>query len=207
MGKLRHRPVSLVVAGPLPNVWPGAAWVSPVLGPGGGGVPAPHSHPIFVPSPGYLQACRALMITALALGFLAVLSSAVGMKCTRVADGNPAAKGKMATAAGCLFILAGTRSARRCTWAGAGPCWPSWGAAASWGPVAPSPRGTRAPAITTPGPRPARSARGEPRIPAASANTARTPTCRRGDGGDPLHPPIAPDSARQANKKPPQCSC
>uniref|UniRef100_A0A674K5N3 Claudin n=1 Tax=Terrapene triunguis TaxID=2587831 RepID=A0A674K5N3_9SAUR len=56
---------------------------------------------------GYLQACRALMITALLLGVLAILCGAVGMKCTKVADGNPAAKGKMAAAGGCMFILAG----------------------------------------------------------------------------------------------------
>uniref|UniRef100_A0A8C5EZ28 Claudin 15 n=1 Tax=Gopherus evgoodei TaxID=1825980 RepID=A0A8C5EZ28_9SAUR len=56
---------------------------------------------------GYLQACRALMITALLLGCLAALCGVVGMKCTKVADGNPEAKGKMAAAGGCMFILAG----------------------------------------------------------------------------------------------------
>ncbi|XP_053861160.1 claudin-15 [Malaclemys terrapin pileata] len=56
---------------------------------------------------GYLQACRALMITALLFGFLAILCGVVGMKCTKVADGNPAVKGKMVAAGGCMFILAG----------------------------------------------------------------------------------------------------
>ncbi|XP_037743481.1 claudin-15 isoform X1 [Chelonia mydas] len=56
---------------------------------------------------GYLQACRALMITALLFGFLAIVCSVVGMKCTKVANGNPAAKGKMAATGGCMFILGG----------------------------------------------------------------------------------------------------
>ncbi|EMP23895.1 Claudin-19 [Chelonia mydas] len=45
------------------------------------------------------------MITALLFGFLAIVCSVVGMKCTKVANGNPAAKGKMAATGGCMFIL------------------------------------------------------------------------------------------------------
>nr|XP_014432284.1 claudin-15 [Pelodiscus sinensis] len=72
------------------------------------GFSATHLAP-FVPATGYLQACRALMITALLLGAMAILCSVVGMRCTKVADGNPTAKGKMAAAGGCMFILAGCR--------------------------------------------------------------------------------------------------
>uniref|UniRef100_A0A8D0HMJ1 Claudin n=1 Tax=Sphenodon punctatus TaxID=8508 RepID=A0A8D0HMJ1_SPHPU len=56
---------------------------------------------------GYLQACRALMIAALVLGFLGILCGMVGIQCTKVAEDNPEAKGKMASAGGCMFILAG----------------------------------------------------------------------------------------------------
>uniref|UniRef100_A0A8C8SK28 Claudin n=1 Tax=Pelusios castaneus TaxID=367368 RepID=A0A8C8SK28_9SAUR len=65
---------------------------------------------------GYIQACRALMITALLLGLLAILCGVVGMKCTKVADGNPVAKGKVAVAGGCLFILAGLSSMVALSW-------------------------------------------------------------------------------------------
>ncbi|XP_073182833.1 claudin-15 isoform X2 [Lepidochelys kempii] len=151
---------------------------------------------------GYLQACRALMITALLFGFLAIVCSVVGMKCTKVANGNPAVKGKMAAAGGCMFILGGTRSARHCTWAGAGPCWPSSGAAASWGPAAPRPRRTRV--STTPSPRPAPVACGEGPTPAPAGNTARTPTSRGGDGGGGTHThPKSPSPSPTLHRTPP----
>ncbi|KAJ6652358.1 hypothetical protein lerEdw1_011588 [Lerista edwardsae] len=57
--------------------------------------------------PGYLQASRALMITALVLGFLGILSGMLGLQCTKVAEENPNVKAKMAILAGCLFVLAG----------------------------------------------------------------------------------------------------
>ncbi|KAL7977681.1 hypothetical protein Chor_009630 [Crotalus horridus] len=57
--------------------------------------------------PAYLQASRALMITALVLGFLAIVSSMVGLQCTKVGENNPDAKAKMAVVGGSLFILAG----------------------------------------------------------------------------------------------------
>ncbi|XP_060540361.1 claudin-15 isoform X2 [Pantherophis guttatus] len=55
----------------------------------------------------YLQASRALMITALVLGFLAIMSSMLGLQCTKVAENNPNAKAKLAVIGGSLFILAG----------------------------------------------------------------------------------------------------
>ncbi|XP_066484287.1 claudin-15 [Tiliqua scincoides] len=57
--------------------------------------------------PAYLQASRALMITALVLGFLGILGGMLGLQCTKVAEENPNVKSKMAVLAGCLFILAG----------------------------------------------------------------------------------------------------
>ncbi|XP_026576327.1 claudin-15 [Pseudonaja textilis] len=57
--------------------------------------------------PAYLQASRALMITALVLGFLAIVTSMLGLQCTKVAENNPNAKAKLAVIGGSLFILAG----------------------------------------------------------------------------------------------------
>ncbi|XP_053218010.1 claudin-15 [Podarcis raffonei] len=57
--------------------------------------------------PAYLQASRALMISALVLGFLGILCGMLGLQCTKVAEGNPNVKAKMAALAGCMFILAG----------------------------------------------------------------------------------------------------
>ncbi|XP_042328984.1 claudin-15 [Sceloporus undulatus] len=57
--------------------------------------------------PAYLQASRALMITALVLGFLGILCAMLGLQCTKVAEGNPNVKAKMAVLGGCMFILAG----------------------------------------------------------------------------------------------------
>ncbi|XP_062994000.1 claudin-15 [Elgaria multicarinata webbii] len=57
--------------------------------------------------PAYLQASRALMISALVLGFLGIVSSMLGLQCTKVADDNPNVKAKMAILGGCMFVLAG----------------------------------------------------------------------------------------------------
>ncbi|XP_060111903.1 claudin-15 [Heteronotia binoei] len=57
--------------------------------------------------PAYLQASRALMITALVLGFFGILCAMMGMKCTRFAEENPNVKAKIAAIGGCMFVLAG----------------------------------------------------------------------------------------------------
>ncbi|XP_038624798.1 claudin-15 [Tachyglossus aculeatus] len=56
---------------------------------------------------GYIQACRALMVTALLLGFLALLFGIVGLRCTHVAHHNPRLKANMAAGAGAMDVLAG----------------------------------------------------------------------------------------------------
>uniref|UniRef100_A0A2K5DFV2 Claudin 19 n=1 Tax=Aotus nancymaae TaxID=37293 RepID=A0A2K5DFV2_AOTNA len=56
---------------------------------------------------GHIQSARALMVVAVLLGFVAMVLSVVGMKCTRVGDSNPIAKGRVAISGGALFILAG----------------------------------------------------------------------------------------------------
>lgn len=57
--------------------------------------------------PGHIQSARALMVMAVLLGFVAMVLSVVGMKCTRVGDSNPIAKGRVAISGGALFLLAG----------------------------------------------------------------------------------------------------
>lgn len=47
------------------------------------------------------------MVVAVLLGFVAMVLSVVGMKCTRVGDSNPIAKGRVAISGGVLFLLAG----------------------------------------------------------------------------------------------------
>nr|XP_033781197.1 claudin-15 isoform X1 [Geotrypetes seraphini] len=65
---------------------------------------------------GYLQACRALMISALLLGFLGALCGMVGLQCTKVADGNPVFKAKFATTGGGIFIFAGVCAGIALSW-------------------------------------------------------------------------------------------
>lgn len=51
------------------------------------------------------------------LGFIGIIVSVVGMKCTKVGDNNPATKGRIAVSGGALFLLAGGGSEyfRPCT--------------------------------------------------------------------------------------------
>ncbi|XP_052471747.1 claudin 15-like b isoform X1 [Carassius gibelio] len=57
--------------------------------------------------PGYIQACRALMIIALILGLLAVILAAMGLKCTKLGSTSEETKGKISLTAGIMFILSG----------------------------------------------------------------------------------------------------
>lgn len=55
----------------------------------------------------HIQTCRALMVVSVLLGFIAIIVSVVGMKCTKVGDNNPATKTRIAVTGGVLFLLAG----------------------------------------------------------------------------------------------------
>ncbi|XP_049734950.1 claudin-19 isoform X2 [Elephas maximus indicus] len=114
---------------------------------------------------GHIQSARALMVVAVLLGFVAMVLSVVGMKCTRVGDSNPIAKGRVAISGGVLFLLAGMNLARPCLWAGPLPAWPYWGAPFSAA-HARSPSGpTTAHSPTDPGPRLLPESTSEPRLP------------------------------------------
>lgn len=57
---------------------------------------------------GYIQACRALMITAIVFGSLGLLLGMVGLRCTSIGNVDPPRKAKIAAIAGALHMLAGT---------------------------------------------------------------------------------------------------
>lgn len=59
----------------------------------------------------HIQTCRALMVVSVLLGFIGIIVSVVGMKCTKVGDNNPATKTRIAVTGGVLFLLAGGISA------------------------------------------------------------------------------------------------
>uniref|UniRef100_A0A667I488 Claudin n=1 Tax=Lynx canadensis TaxID=61383 RepID=A0A667I488_LYNCA len=56
---------------------------------------------------GYLQACRALMITAIFLGFLGLFLGMAGLRCINIGSMELSRKARLAAVAGALHILAG----------------------------------------------------------------------------------------------------
>ena len=58
----------------------------------------------------HIQTCRALMVVSVLLGFIGIIVSVVGMKCTKVGDNNPSTKTRIAVTGGALFLLAGVIS-------------------------------------------------------------------------------------------------
>lgn len=63
--------------------------------------------------PVHIQTCRAMMVVSVLLGFIGIIVSVVGMKCTKVGDNNPAIKTRIAVTGGALFLLAGMCSVHR----------------------------------------------------------------------------------------------
>ncbi|XP_030350347.1 claudin-15-like isoform X2 [Strigops habroptila] len=66
--------------------------------------------------PAYIQACRALMITSILLGFIAAILSLLGLKCTNMGVSNEDGKMKLAVTGGFLFILGGLCSMVAVSW-------------------------------------------------------------------------------------------
>ncbi|XP_074073915.1 claudin-19 [Macrotis lagotis] len=64
----------------------------------------------------HIQTSRALMVVSVLLGFIGVVISVVGMKCTRVGDNNPVTKGRVAVSGGALFLLAGLCTLTAVSW-------------------------------------------------------------------------------------------
>lgn len=59
----------------------------------------------------HVQACRALMIISILLGFVAAVVSLLGLKCTNVGLSDEDEKMKVAVTGGFLFILGGNAEA------------------------------------------------------------------------------------------------
>ncbi|XP_038629418.1 claudin-4-like [Scyliorhinus canicula] len=73
-----------------------------------GGLLSCDIHDSLLALPSDLQAARALMCLAVALGILAMVVSSAGMKCTKFARGEERFKASLTVTGGALFILAGT---------------------------------------------------------------------------------------------------
>ncbi|NXH17035.1 CLD19 protein, partial [Bucco capensis] len=63
--------------------------------------------PFMLSSDTHIQACRALMISSILLGFIATVLSLLGLKCTSIGLSDEDAKMKFAVTGGFLFILGG----------------------------------------------------------------------------------------------------
>ncbi|XP_078738972.1 claudin-15-like [Lampetra fluviatilis] len=66
--------------------------------------------------PGHVQACRALVITAIVLGFFGTLLAFLGMRCTNIVSSDPAVKGRIVFSAGIIYILEGLSSIIAVSW-------------------------------------------------------------------------------------------
>ncbi|XP_061235283.1 claudin-19-like isoform X1 [Neopsephotus bourkii] len=64
----------------------------------------------------YIQACRALMIASIILGFIAAVLSLLGLKCTKIGLSDEDGKMKFAVTGGFLFILGGLCSMVAVSW-------------------------------------------------------------------------------------------
>ncbi|XP_014015450.1 claudin-19 isoform X2 [Salmo salar] len=66
--------------------------------------------------PGYIQACRALMIIALLLGLASIIVSVLGLKCTKIGSTSEQVKVKITLTGGSLFILSGLSTLTAVLW-------------------------------------------------------------------------------------------
>nr|XP_025965552.1 claudin-15-like isoform X2 [Dromaius novaehollandiae] len=66
--------------------------------------------------PVHVQACRALMIISVLLGFIATVLSLLGLKCTRIGLNNEDGKVKFAVTGGFIYILGGLCSLVAVSW-------------------------------------------------------------------------------------------
>ncbi|XP_051483004.1 claudin-15-like isoform X2 [Apus apus] len=66
--------------------------------------------------PAHIQACRALMICSILLGFLATVLTLLGLKCTNIGLSDEEAKMKFTVTGGFLYILGGLCSMVAVSW-------------------------------------------------------------------------------------------
>ncbi|NXW65446.1 CLD19 protein, partial [Eurystomus gularis] len=72
--------------------------------------------PYMLSSDTHIQACRALMITSILLGFIATVLSLLGLKCTNIGLSDEDGKMKFTVTGGFLFILGGLCSMVAVSW-------------------------------------------------------------------------------------------
>ncbi|NXG73265.1 CLD19 protein, partial [Baryphthengus martii] len=72
--------------------------------------------PYMLSSDTHIQACRALMITSILLGFLGAVISLLGLKCTNIGLSDEDGKMKFTVTGGFLFILGGLCSMVAISW-------------------------------------------------------------------------------------------
>ncbi|XP_017315759.1 claudin-15b isoform X2 [Ictalurus punctatus] len=66
--------------------------------------------------PGFVQACRALMIASIVLGTFGLIFTLVGMQCSKIGGENYIVKGRIAVLGGVFFILQGLSTMIAVSW-------------------------------------------------------------------------------------------
>ncbi|XP_056314435.1 claudin-15b [Danio aesculapii] len=66
--------------------------------------------------PGYIQACRALIITSIVLGIFGLVATLVGMQCLKIGGDDYIMKSQIAGAGGVFFILQGLCTMTAVSW-------------------------------------------------------------------------------------------
>lgn len=66
--------------------------------------------------PGYVQACRGLLIVALLLGLACLVVALMGIKCIKIGSASDSAKAKMAVTGGIMSCLAGLCTLTAVSW-------------------------------------------------------------------------------------------
>ncbi|KAB5522192.1 hypothetical protein PHYPO_G00156830 [Pangasianodon hypophthalmus] len=66
--------------------------------------------------PGFVQACRALMIASIVLGTFGLIFTLVGMQCSKIGGENYIVKGRIAILGGVFFILQGLSTMIAVSW-------------------------------------------------------------------------------------------
>lgn len=66
--------------------------------------------------PAQLQACRALMILSLLLGFSAIILTVLGLKCTKIGRSSETEKTQMVLGGGVMFLISGSLTLIAVSW-------------------------------------------------------------------------------------------
>ncbi|KAK2816049.1 hypothetical protein Q7C36_022320 [Tachysurus vachellii] len=72
--------------------------------------------PSLLALPGFVQACRALMIASIVLGTFGLIFTLVGMQCSKIGGENYTMKGRIAALGGVFFILQGVCTMIAVSW-------------------------------------------------------------------------------------------